>query len=110
MPLFCSICNNLLSTITTADSFNFKCLNCHEIYKPTDEDTMIYEDTKGTDLVIYKTILQTAGRDPVNPKVYKDCEKCKKNIVRQVRLGENMRLINTCVNCEYQWVEGMTLE
>ena len=108
MTLFCSICNNILSMISTADNLYFTCNKCQEKYKYSDEDSMIYEDGKDNELLIYNTILQTASDDPVNPKVYRDCTKCNKNIVKQVRIGENMRLINTCVNCKYQWVEGLS--
>ena len=106
MPLFCQECNNLLSIITTADEFFFKCIKCQKTYTPSDDDSLRYDDVKGTNLIIYKTILQNAGKDPVNPKVRKTCKKCESDIVKQVRLGEDMRLINVCVKCDTQWIEG----
>lgn len=110
MPLFCQTCNNLLSRITTSDQFYFRCNSCNQSYNPTDNDTLQYEEIKGTNLVVYKTILQNAGRDPVNPKVKKDCvnNKCDSNIVKQVRLGDDMRLINICPKCNKQWIEGLS--
>jgi DNA-directed RNA polymerase subunit M/transcription elongation factor TFIIS len=107
MPLFCQICNNLLSVIATSDEFYFKCISCQSIYQPDEKDSLRYENIKGTNLIIYKTILQNAGRDPVNPKVKKNCTTCKNDIVRQVRLGEDMRLINICTKCGKQWIEGL---
>lgn len=107
MPLFCQICENLLSVITTADSFYFKCISCQNIYQPDEKDTLRYENTKGTNLLIYKSILKNAGRDPVNPKVDKTCTSCNNNIARQVRLGDDMRLINICTKCNKQWIEGV---
>ena len=105
MPLFCTACDNLLTIITTADEFYFKCSKCNIQYTPNDNDMLRYEDIRGTNLIVYKTILQNAGQDPVNPKVIKQCS-CGHNIVRQVRLGEDMKLINTCVKCNKQWLEG----
>jgi DNA-directed RNA polymerase subunit M/transcription elongation factor TFIIS len=107
MPLFCEICSNLLSVITTADTFHFRCMKCKKDYMPVDEDTLRYEQIKGTNLIIYKTILQNADKDPVNPKVENHCNKCGHNIVRQVRLGNDMRLINVCIKCSNKWIEGI---
>lgn len=107
MPLFCQICDNLLNVVTTSDEFYYKCINCQQAYKPNNNDSLRYEDIKGTNLIIYKTILQNAGQDPVNPKVYKDCKKCKNTIAKQVRLGDDLRLINICTNCNNQWLEGI---
>lgn len=105
MKLFCTICNNLLVVNTSADDFYFKCNKCYQIYKPDESDTLHYEDIKGTNLIIYKTILQNAGKDPVNPKIYKDCT-CGNNIVRQVRLGDALQLINICIKCDKKWLES----
>jgi len=106
MPMFCKLCNNLLSIITTADEFYFKCVKCQINYTPDKKDSLRYEDTTGANLVIYKTILKNAGRDPVNPKVKKKCKKCKNTIVKQVRLSNDLRLINVCIKCNNQWLEG----
>ena len=105
MSLFCTSCNNLLSIVTTADSLIFKCQKCQTTREPTAADTLRFESIKGTNLMVYKTILQNAGQDPCNPKVEKTC-KCRGNIARQVRLSEDMRLINICVTCNAQWLEG----
>jgi hypothetical protein len=55
---------------------------------------------------VYKVILLNAKHDPVNPKIYKDCS-CGSKIVKYVRLGEDMRVINVCVQCDKQWMEGV---
>lgn len=105
MPLFCPICNNLLVVTTSADDFHFTCMKCHSTEKPTSADTLRYEEVSGTNLVVFKSILLNAGKDPVNPKVKKQC-KCGYDTVRQVRLGTEMKLINTCIKCNEQWLEG----
>ncbi len=105
MPLFCSICSNLMVVSTTADTFLFKCNKCETTEEPTDKDSLRYEDVSGINLVVYKAILLNAGKDSVNPKVKKQCE-CGNDKVRQVRLGSEMKLINTCIDCGKQWLDG----
>jgi hypothetical protein len=94
-----------MNIVTTADTFLFKCNKCETTEEPTDKDSLRYEDVSGTNLVVYKAILLNAGRDPVNPKVKKQCD-CGNYIVRQVRLGNEMKLINTCTDCNNQWLDG----
>lgn len=102
---FCDVCYNLLEEQTTADTFSFKCGKCETTKKPTDEDSLRYEDATGTDFTIFRSILNNAGRDNMNPKAIRQCE-CGYNRVRQVRLGENMQIINTCIKCNAQWFDG----
>jgi DNA-directed RNA polymerase subunit M/transcription elongation factor TFIIS len=108
MPLFCTKCSNLLTISTTADSFLFVCSKCGTVETTNEKDSLRYEDVTGTDLIIYKAILLNAGQDPVNPKVKKQCT-CGYKIVKQVRLGRELKLINTCTKCNKQWLDG-TLE
>ena len=104
--LFCSICNNLLAVITTADTFYFKCNKCQEKFDPSDEDSERYVVTSGPELTMHQTILLNAGQDPVNPKVNRKCT-CGSNIARQVRIGSDMKVINVCISCNRQWFEGI---
>lgn len=105
MPNFCKNCNNLMIISTTPDSFQNHCVKCQSFEQPSDNDTLVYEEETGTNLITYKAILHRASRDPLNPKVRKEC-KCGNKLVRQVRLGDEMRLINACIKCNNQWVDG----
>lgn len=105
MPLFCSVCRNLMTIATTADAFHYQCGKCMTFEAPSDRDTLVHEDVSGTNLTIYKAILYNAGKDPVNPKVKRAC-KCSNQFARQVRLGNEMKLINTCTSCGDQWLDG----
>lgn len=105
MHSFCTICSNLLLISTTPETFQFKCMKCQNIETPDAKSTLIYEEVSGTDFNTFKAILHNAGRDQVNPKVYKTCQ-CGYHICRQVRLGDEMQLINTCVKCNDQWMDG----
>ena len=106
--LFCKICANLLTVVTTADNFYFKCSKCQEVYQPTEKDTIRHEEIKGSELSMYKMILLNAGMDPVNPKVKRTCT-CGHNLAKQVRLGSEMRVINICTSCNRQWYEGIEM-
>ncbi len=94
-----------MTIATTADEFHYQCSKCMTFEKPSDKDTLVYEDVTGTNLIIYKSILKNAGLDPVNPKVFRKC-KCGSRFAKQVRLGSEMKLINTCVLCAEQWLDG----
>jgi DNA-directed RNA polymerase subunit M/transcription elongation factor TFIIS len=104
--MFCKVCNNLLIDVCTADTFTYKCSQCDITYEPTAKDTLRYDDIKGTNLIVYQCILQNANVDPVGNKAYVNCIKCDSKIVSQMRLGDNMRLVNTCIECAEQWLEG----
>lgn len=105
MSLFCDNCRNLLTMVTTADTFAFKCNKCELTKEPNVTDYKVYESLSGTNLDIFRSLLSYAGKDPVNPKVIKKC-KCGHNIAKQVRLGNEMKLVNTCVKCNKQWLDG----
>lgn len=105
MPLFCSICKNLMVMSTTADTFKYKCNKCQNYETPSIEDYLVYKEVTGSNLAVYKSILYNAGKDPVNPKVKRECS-CGNNISKQVRLGNEMKLINTCTVCSNQWLDS----
>ncbi len=107
MSLFCEFCDNLLHEITSADSFSFKCINCSKTYEPKPADTLRMEEVRGTKLLMFKNLLQTAATDPLNPKCFKQCKKCNNNIATRIQLGDDMKLINTCTKCEEKWLESI---
>ena len=105
MKNFCDNCHNLLDVNTKNDILTFKCLTCYAVYKSEDDDSLRYKETQGGNLVIFQTILNKAKNDPLNLKTYTACPKCKNNISKVVRLGNEMRLINICEECGFQWIE-----
>ena len=104
MKLFCDICQNLLETDTSNDILEFKCPKCFSSYPSEIDDSLRYEETRGGNLAIFQTILKNAGKDEASLKAYVDCPKCKNNIAKQVRLGKELRLINICEKCDFQWL------
>lgn len=104
MKYFCDNCNNLLSVNTHNESLTFKCLTCYAVYKSDPDDSLRYEETTEGNLIIFQTILNNAKKDPLNIKERISCPKCKHYITKQVRLGNELRLINICEKCGFQWI------
>lgn len=105
MKYFCDFCHNLLDINTTNDNLTFKCKTCYAIYSSENDDSLRYEETQSGNLIIFKTILNNARKDPVNLKAHVTCPKCKYHTAKRVRLGTEMRLINICEECSFQWIE-----
>lgn len=105
MLLFCTSCNNLLSLVTTASDASYHCTECNLYIPLSDNDSLIHEEVSGDNLIVFRSILATAADDPVNPKVVKVCDKCGGDRARQIQLGSEMKLVNSCLTCRHQWLE-----
>jgi DNA-directed RNA polymerase subunit M/transcription elongation factor TFIIS len=107
---FCSICNNLLVPKFVDEQLVFSCQSCYIEYKSTDEDSLRWERVKEKNIMIYEKILNKAADDPATLKAYVNCINAKKNcsskIVKQVRIGDDMRLYNVCVECHFIWLSN----
>ena len=101
--LFCNICSNILEIITY-DKLKFRCIFCTNEYDAEDDDSLLYEENQSENFIYYDKLLNNAKKDPMNPKAYVKCEKCKNDIVKQVRIGPYMKLINTCIKCNHQFI------
>lgn len=107
MKYFCDNCHNLLYVNTSNNILTFNCMMCYSVYSSENDDSLRYEETQSGNLVIFKTILNNARKDPVNLKAHVTCPKCKYHTAKRVRLGAEMRLINICEDdkCGFQWLE-----
>ena len=47
-------------------------------------------------MIKYDSLLMNAAFDNVNPKEFKECPACKKQIVGYVVIGENLQYVYTC--------------
>jgi DNA-directed RNA polymerase subunit M/transcription elongation factor TFIIS len=104
MKYFCDNCNNLLDVSTSNDELLFTCKTCYASYKSEPDDSLRYEETKTGALTIYQTILANAVEDPATIRAFMNCPKCKHNTAKQVRLGDELRLINICEKCHMQYI------
>jgi len=104
--LFCKFCDNLLIVNTTDNVLKFECITCHTQYPSSDADSLRFKETRDQNIMIYSKLLDKAAQDPANPKVYKTCPKCKFNVAKMIRIGDDMKIILTCYNksCGYQWI------
>lgn len=101
---FCSICENKLIPDIVKDELNFKCYACNLEYNSTPEDSLRFEEIKGDPLSKFITILKNTHKDPVNPKLRITCPKCKYGFAKQIRIGDDMKLITSCCACGYKWL------
>ena len=58
--------------------------------------------------MVYQKILDKAVDDPATIKARINCinKKCNNDIVKQVRIGDDMRLYNICTLCRVQWLSN----
>jgi DNA-directed RNA polymerase subunit M/transcription elongation factor TFIIS len=106
MSKFCDYCSNLLEPNYINDQKSYKCFTCHIIYKSENDDSLIRERIKESDIMIFEKILDKAIDDPATIKAYVDCidTKCDSKLVKQVRIGNDMLLYNICIKCRKQWL------
>ena len=105
--MFCTVCANLLTVDVVNDSLIFICMACQSRYDATDDDSLRYEDVKGSDIQIFKKILEKIAEDPTNPKMMRECRgkdktkgRCDGKVAKYVRLGEDMKMVYSCVKCK----------
>ena len=102
---FCDNCKNLLTSDTSNDELTFQCRTCFASYKSEPDDSLRYEETDSGNLIIFQTILNQAKDDPTGLKTKIDCPKCKHDLAKPVRLGDELRLIYVCEKCGFQWID-----
>ena len=104
MSNFCRICNNLVTTIYASEELKFKCMSCYTFTPFTDDDSLRYEKSYESNVTIYEKILNNAVKDPASLKARIKCVKCDNDIVKQVRIGKDLKLFNICTKCETKWL------
>ena len=100
---FCEKCLNRLDLKIDSELLYFRCYSCNINYKANNDDSLIYEEVKGDPLSKFNNVLNKLSEDPLNPKVRVKCPSCGYNIARQVRIGDDMKLVNGCIKCKHQW-------
>lgn len=96
---FCQVCESRLEDVTTATELYYQCTKCKKRFPPTAEDTLRFSQSfnRKESTMQYDMLLKSAAFDNVNPKEYKECPNCKRQIVSYVVLGQNMKFVYTCV-------------
>jgi DNA-directed RNA polymerase subunit M/transcription elongation factor TFIIS len=104
MAEFCDRCASFLLKDTVSGTLKFKCDSCHFEKKARDVDTLMYELTKTDHVNTFRTVLYNAHLDPLNPKARIACKKCSNKMVKQVRVGVDLKLINVCTKCKHRFL------
>lgn len=101
MSKFCKICDNLIYPLFYNDELAFKCMACNISYKSDDSDTLRHERIKEVNIIIYENILKNSRNDPAVGLAHVKCIKagCDGNLVKTVRVGDDMKLFNICRKC-----------
>lgn len=104
----CQACDIIQSPRFINDELTFICELCQLSTKSYPEDTLRKERVKGSNVMIYETILNQAVADPATGKARIKClnKKCDSNIVKQVVIGEELYLYNKCVKCGFTWLNN----
>ena len=105
MAKFCDVCEALLIPIYTDEKMAFQCVPCRIAFPPEPVDTLRYEKNKVMDTAIHELALTRAADDPTNIKANIKCiNSCGGTIVKQIRVGDDMKLFNTCLKCKTSWL------
>lgn len=95
---FCDVCESRLDDVTTVTDLYYQCTKCRKRFQSSDSDTLRFRHVfnKKESTIKYGSMLKNAAFDNTNPREYKECPKCKKQIVSYVVIGENMKYVYVC--------------
>ena len=97
--LFCTNCDhNRLEDKFSATERYHECTKCNKKYKITASETLVFEEIidKSESTIKYNTFLKNAAKDRTNPKTFKECPKCARQIVSYVIIGHQKKYIYVC--------------
>lgn len=101
---FCPVSFMLLEEITSQDELLFKSSKTGTVYKASPENTLLASEgvSELQSISKYKNTLKVSAYDPLNPKerIPGGCEKCGRKIVSLQRLGEEKRVVYSCL-CQH---------
>ena len=95
---FCDVCESRLDDVTTAVELYYQCTKCKKTFSACDDDSLRFSQSFGKkeSSVLHNALLKNAAFDNANPRVFKECPQCKKQIVSYVVVGQEMKYIYTC--------------
>jgi DNA-directed RNA polymerase subunit M/transcription elongation factor TFIIS len=103
---FCQHCRRILDRHIVTGEVLFICA-CGNKINGDAYDTLIDEEyaSNATEEshIKFSDFIDGAAYDPVNFVVKKDCEKCKKDYMKMIRIGDNKNVIYTC-DCGFKTV------
>jgi DNA-directed RNA polymerase subunit M/transcription elongation factor TFIIS len=101
---FCPQSFMLLEEITSQEKLLFKSGKTGTVYEANPEHTLLAREgvSELQSISKFKNTLKVSAYDPINPKerLSNGCEKCGRKIVSLQRLGEDKKVVYTCL-CGY---------
>ena len=95
---FCTVCESILVVVITTIDLYHQCARCKKIYESDAKDTLrfsqSFDDTNDT--IKYNIIMKNALLDDMNPRIYKECAACNREIVKYIIIGSAMRFVYLC--------------
>ena len=95
---FCPLCESIMEDVISTVEIYHQCTRCNKRVETDAKDSMRFNQSfdDSSDSIRRELILKNAIFDNINPRIYKKCPSCEKEIVQYVVIGNNMRFIYTC--------------
>lgn len=102
--MFCEVCESVLNRDTSSGLLLFVCGRCGKTKKSNDVDSLIYYESfnKNDENTRHGGVLNNAAYDNINPRVFKPCPRCKKEIVSYIITDVDMVYMYKCT-CGHQF-------
>lgn len=99
---FCSKCDRAIKKKISSGSVVFKCV-CGNTENSLEEDVLISSETLSSaeTTEMYNNLIDFAPFDRTNQLTKKDCKKCGRDYLTQLRVGTSEIIIHVC-KCGYR--------
>jgi DNA-directed RNA polymerase subunit M/transcription elongation factor TFIIS len=98
MPKFCPNCRNQLEALIRP-SLPFYCRECDKENASTPKDTLVASFSKESYTSKFSELVRNAAKNPITKKTFKHCDKCGRDIMSLIRVGEDDKTLYRCI-CE----------
>jgi DNA-directed RNA polymerase subunit M/transcription elongation factor TFIIS len=106
--IFCTDCENLLTTVTNDNSLSFLCKTCTKVYDSTPEDTLMVSINLKEYETFYKneTFINQSVHDNLSKLINKNCENdsCDEDIIKMITINDNLTNIYICPKCHHKFL------
>ena len=99
---FCNTCNHVLKEVTNHTELYYQCNVCMTKYPSDPSDTLRYSQSfqKKNEIGGKGAFITHAAYDITNPKIFKKCPNCEKEIITSIVSGDEMTFSYLC-ECGY---------
>lgn len=95
---FCPKCERTMVLDTSSGAVTYNCTVCAEVVIGTEWDTRVGGAVLGSGETteMYKRLIEVSALDKTNQLIKKDCDKCGRDYMTQIRVGEGEVIVHTC--------------